>query len=113
MGKIVSPSKKWKVEGHCSYCGECCKSNTIALFMGGFTREYCRYFNLDTKKCKVRIEYEETGKKLKGVPKEHFEYFLIDCLHYPNPRDRDYCPPRHTLPEQCTYRMVKEDGKSS
>lgn len=34
------------------------------------------------------------------------EYYLRECLNYPNPDDPAHCPPRHELLAGCGYRMV-------
>lgn len=50
----------------------------------------------------------KTGEiDLDSVPENVKEYYLRECLTYPNPQDRGSQPPQHKLPKKCGYKIVE------
>ena len=100
----------WIREDECNQCGECCKTLVSEWFMTGYDpvkgprTSGCLYLSerLDgSYECLIR-----SGKiDFNGLSEQVREYYLRECLNYPNPDDPAHCPPRHKLLEGCGYRM--------
>lgn len=91
----------WIREGECSQCGQCCLDE---MFYKPMLDENgrCIYLTEDNK-CQIRIDPT-------GVPQEHLDYWLKECIPYPDPSNPAHTPPVHSLPEGCGFRMVRVDG---
>ena len=59
-------------------------------------------------KKRMRCEiYDEPEAMREAIPKEDYAYWLNNCEPYPDPKDPGHLPPRHELPEACTYKLRK------
>lgn len=110
--KINLSPRKFKRIGKCNQCGECCKTFVSEWFMSGYDpikgprTTGCIYLEEQPNglyKCLIRsgdIDWETLPEKVK-------EYYLRECLSYPNPQDRGHQPPRHKPPKKCGYKIVE------
>jgi hypothetical protein len=59
--------------------------------------------------CKITNDAFHTppAEKPSGVTNRQWEYYLADCVPYPNPNEDGHCPPEHILPPQCSFTMVR------
>ena len=60
--------------------------------------------------CEIK-EAEEKGDSIRGaIPERDYLFWQTQCVPYPDPEDSAHCPPRHKLPERCTFKMIEKDG---
>ena len=99
--------------GSCNQCGECCKLLANPLMVSK-TTGLCRFLEKEsssTYKCKIREWVNKYGlNRPVGVTDKQFEYWKVECQPYPDPEDESHIPPRHHLPDGCTFRLVRKDG---
>ena len=102
---------RWIREGECDDCGECCKTLVSTWFMTGYDRERgprttgCIYLEEQpdgSYECLIRSREIDFN----GLSQQVREYYLRECIEYPDPNDPGHCPPRHHLPEKCGYRLI-------
>lgn len=98
--------------GKCKQCGECCKTLVSIWFMTG----YDAVKGPRTTGCIYLEEQPDGGYNcliktgevdLDGLSENVKNYYLRECLPFPNPKDLGHCPPRFCLPEKCGYRIVE------
>lgn len=101
----------WRREGACNQCGECC--DTQASFMVKKQTGVCRFLKQvgSIFICEITDNAFQTppAEKPRNISTEQWEYYLTECVPYPNADEEGHCPPRHTLPPSCGYQIV-EDG---
>ena len=57
---------------------------------------------------RMRCEiYDEPEAMREAIPEEDYAYWQNNCKPYPDPQDPSHRPPRHELPEACTYEIRK------
>ena len=99
----------WTREGACNQCGECCKH--VAVFMKRPDEDYCRFAvkqENGTFSCRIKELFDYKNPKCPdSVPVKFFKYWWNECRPYPDPNDPAHVPPRHKLPDKCSFRMVK------
>ena len=109
--ETLEETARWIRVDECNQCGKCCKTLVSIWFMTGYSQES----GLRTMGCLYLSErpdgrYEcliRSGEiDFSGLSEQVQEYYLQECLNYPNPDDPAHCPPRHDLLEGCGYRMV-------
>lgn len=98
--------------GECLQCGECCKTLVSEWFMSGYDavkgprKTGCIYLEEQPNECyKCLIKSGEID--FDGLSDNVKEYYLRECISYPNPQNRGHQPPHHRLPEKCGYRIVE------
>lgn len=102
----------WIREGTCNQCGECCKAGAIAQFMLNLTRKACKYLikSGDIYNCEItagKFANPEVLAIKELIPKEDFDYWLVECKPYPDPSKEEHTLPVHTLPSKCSYTLSK------
>ena len=108
----ISPVSEgvWIREGECNQCGECCKTLVSLWFMTGYNREIgprtlgCLYLS-ERPDGRYDCLIKSGEFDFNSLSKQVREYYLRECLNYPNPDDPAHCPPRHDLLEGCGHRM--------
>ena len=105
---------RYKVEGHCTRCGACCRKLVSIWYMTGYDprvkanlgRSGCRFLrSLEDGSCVCRIREGE-------IPFERLSpnvqwYYRYNCLSYPDPENDAHTPPIHQLLTGCGFRMVE------
>jgi hypothetical protein len=73
---------------------------------------HCRFIEQrgDRFYCILRERYD-SGQPLK-VPKRYAEYFLTQCLPFPNEDEEDHKPPVYDFPAFCGFKWVRDDADS-
>jgi len=68
----------------------------------------CRFLQKasdDKYECSIKtgkISWEKLSENVKN-------YYLTQCLPYPDPDDPAHCPPVHQLPKRCGFRIVEAE----
>ena len=103
---------RWKIEGSCNKCGECCKTLVSTWFMTGYDRKR----GPRTTGC-IYLEEQPDGRyhclirsgefDFDGLSQQVREYYLRECLNYPNPDNPAHRPLRHELLPTCTFKMIR------
>ena len=56
--------------------------------------------------CEIK-EAEEKGDSIReAIPERDYQFWLTQCVPYPDPEDSAHCPPRHKLPERCSFTIL-------
>lgn len=74
------------------------------------TGNYCKYLFEDEGKwlCEIREAHDNNDEEfIKLISQIDYEYFLEECLNYPDPDSPAHTPPRHYLLEGCTFKLIR------
>jgi len=103
---------RFKRTGKCKQCGECCKTLVSEWFMTGYNpvedprTTGCIYLEEQPNgryNCLIKtgeVNFDSLSENVK-------EYYLRECLSFPDPKKQEHCPPIYRLPEKCGYRIVE------
>ncbi len=99
----------FKRVGACNQCGDCCKPPIMEhLSMLDDDKNQCKYLREDLSRSgEANFNCPIFAGELiqKDIPKEDWEYFVNNCIDYPNPDDLGHREPEHSLSSNCSFNI--------